>query len=326
MFNWEALQYFHFLRPWWLLGMAPLFLLIALQLRQRDVLGQWRQFIAPHLLPNMVVQRESSPWLGPVGALGLISVLLFVAMAGPSWEKRPSPFSEDNAALLIALDLSETMEQADIQPSRLQRAKQKVLDLLALRGDSYTGLMAYAGTAHTVIPLSNDRQVISHFLDAMAVGMMPRPGKAPEAVLPVAMQLLSELDAPATLLVIGDGATEAAIAPYRDFFAQSPHQLLVWGIGMTQTQLDEQEVTGYSSVNIPLQESLLKRLASESGGYYQPLTLDKSDVESIYRRVNNYFLLSEDDDRPWVDAGYYLVFPLLLLFALWFRKGWTIQW
>ncbi len=193
MLSWEALQHFHFIRPWWLLGLLSFALLLFIQLQRRDVLTQWKHVIADHLLPNMIVERDSKSWFGPLGVMGLVNIILFIALAGPSWEKRPSPFSEDNAALVIALDVSESMDQNDIQPSRLQRAKQKVMDLLALRGDAYTGLIAYSGTAHTVIPLSNDRQVISHFLDAMSTEMMPRPGKVPESILPVAEQLLQEI-------------------------------------------------------------------------------------------------------------------------------------
>jgi Ca-activated chloride channel family protein len=289
-------------------------------------LAQWKNVIEDHLLSNLIVERESSPWFGPIGIMGVVTIFLFVALAGPSWEKRSSPFTEDRAALVIALDVSDSMDQSDVQPSRLQRAKQKIMDLLLLRGDSYTGLIAYAGTAHTVIPLSNDRQVISHFLDAMSTEMMPRPGKVPEAVLPVADRLLQEVSVPVTLLVIGDGATESAVAAYEQYFEQSPHQLLVWGIGLTQDQLDDQAVGGYSASTIAMQESMLKRVVSASNGFYQPLTVDKVDVERIYQRVKNHFLLAEDDNRPWVDAGYVLVFPMLLLFLLWFRKGWTLQW
>lgn len=326
MFSWESLQYFHFLRPLWLLGGLPFVVLILLQLRRRDVFSQWRLVIADHLLPRMIVERDDNHWFGPIGATGLLTVLLFVALAGPSWEKRPSPFSEDNAALIIALDLSESMNQGDIQPSRLQRAKQKILDLLSMRGDAYTGLIAYASTAHTVIPLSNDRQIIGHFLDVMSSNMMPRPGKSPQAILPVVQKLLKEVTVPVTVLVVGDGATEQTIRAFEAFFESSPHQLLVWGVGMTQQELDDRVTEGYSASIIAVQDSMLKRLASLADGYYQPMTIDKSDVQRIYQRVDNYFLLAEDDSRPWVDAGYYLVFPIMAIFLLWFRKGWTLQW
>ena len=322
----DSLQYFHFLRPYWLLGMLPFIALAGYQLKRQDFTEQWQRVIAGHLLPSMIVQREQNSWFGPLGVMTLLSILLAIALAGPSWEKRPSPFTEDNAALVIALDLSESMDQRDIQPSRIQRAKQKIMDLLDKRGDSYTGLIAFAGTSHTVIPLSNDRQVISHFLDAISTNMMPRPGKSPETVLPITDRLLKELAVPATLLVIGDGATEISVAAFEHYFQQSPHQLLVWGIGMTQQQLDRQAVDGYTVTTIALQESLLQQLASAGKGFYQPMTLDKTDVELIYRRVDSYFLIADDDSRPWLDAGYWLVFPLMLLYLLWFRKGWAIQW
>ena len=98
-------------------------------------------------------------------------------MAGPSWERRSSPFTEDEAALVIALDVSGSMDQEDVQPSRLERAKQKIHDLLKSRGGARTGLIVFAGTAHTVIPLSNDPEIIRNFLDAIETAIMPRPGK-----------------------------------------------------------------------------------------------------------------------------------------------------
>ncbi len=326
MVNWDALQYFHFLRPWWLLGVVPFMLLLLLQLQRRDVMAQWRPLIADHLLHNMIVERDDNHWFSPVGASGLLTVLLFVALAGPSWEKRASPFSEDKAALVIALDLSESMNQGDIQPNRLQRSKQKIVDLLSMRGDAHTALIAYAGTAHTVIPLSNDRQVISHFLDAMSTNMMPRPGKSPESILPVVQRLLKEVTVPVTVLLVGDGATENSISKFENYFEQTPHQLLVWGVGMTQQQLDDQATEGYLSSTIAVQDVMLEQLASVASGYYQSMTTDKSDVARNYQRIESYLLRAENDDRPWVDAGYYLIFPIMAIFLLWFRKGWTLQW
>ncbi len=326
MFDSQMLSNFHFLRPWWLLGLLPFVLLFLLQLRQRDTVSAWRKVIAPHLLPLLIVQQKNTKKFGPLQTMMLAAVLLFVALAGPSWDKKSSPLSQDNAVLIIALDVSESMDQSDISPSRLQRAKQKIVDLLSLRGDSYTGLIAYAGSAHTVIPLSNDGNVMRHFLDAIKTSMMPREGKMVEKIIPLTQSLLQGVATPATILIISDGATELSIAAFEEAFSQSPHQILVWGIGATQSQLDAQSVQGFDSNIIALQQPQLQQLAVVSGGYYQPMSVDKTDVKAIYRRVNNYFLLSDDDSRPWVDRGYWLVFPLMLLLALWFRRGWVIQW
>ena len=63
---------------------------------------------------------------------------------------------EDTAPLVIAIDLSQTMDAIDIAPSRLERVKLKVRDLLALRAGARTAIVAYAGSAHIVLPLTDD--------------------------------------------------------------------------------------------------------------------------------------------------------------------------
>ena len=65
------------------------------------------------------------------------------------------------------------MNQPDVAPTRLERAKQKISDLLAARAGARSGLIAYAGTAHLVMPLTDDRSVIVPFLAALATSLMP---------------------------------------------------------------------------------------------------------------------------------------------------------
>ncbi|MDP5054979.1 MAG: VWA domain-containing protein, partial [Congregibacter sp.] len=181
----SMLQAFHFLRPYYLLLVVPFAILSILQWRRSDLGKQWKPVIAAHLLPLMIVPGSQRRWFSPLWVSMLLGPLVAVAVAGPSWQRGDSPFAEDSAALIIAVDLSESMNESDLQPSRLQRARDKILKLAQARGDAYTALIAYAGTAHTVLPLSNDSKLLLHYLDALAVGMLPRQGKAPENVLPL---------------------------------------------------------------------------------------------------------------------------------------------
>jgi hypothetical protein len=98
-----------------------------------------------------------------------------LALAGPAWQREVLPFAQDKAALVVALDLSRSMDAIDLSPSRLERAKQKVRDLLGRRQGARTALVVYAGTAHTVLPLTEDTEILEVYLEALATNLMPKP-------------------------------------------------------------------------------------------------------------------------------------------------------
>jgi Ca-activated chloride channel family protein len=315
------LAYFHFLRPWWLLALIPFIWTLRYLWKARNPLSKWRGVIAPHLLQVILVRHGRASWFNPVSVSLPVIVLGIIALAGPTWKQQPSPFAEDVAALVIALDVSSSMQQADIQPSRLERAKQKVQDLLALRPGGRVGLIVYSGTAHSVIPLTNDPDVVNNFLNAIVTEMMPRKGKFPEKALPIAAQMLRDSPVPGTLLMIGDGVSPETSKDFSRYFSSQNHQLLILGVGRDSVLTGDDD-----TASMPLESSALQNLADNSAGYYQPLTLDKEDVENLDRRINDYFVVVDDGSRPWVDAGYYLLYPIALIILLWFRTGWTLHW
>src|SRR5262249_58304839 len=133
-------------------------------------------------------------------ALGLAGI----AVAGPTWQQEPPPFGQDQAPMMVVIDLSPTMDATDVAPTRLERVKQKVHDLLALRPGSRTGLVVYAGTAHLVVPPAEDPALLALFLDALATDLMPVAGRNAPAALGLADALLAKEPAPGTILFFTD--------------------------------------------------------------------------------------------------------------------------
>ncbi len=322
--NFQQFAHFHFLRPWWLLIMLPLLVSLWFLWTAKDPMARWKQSIAPHLLKVMLVRHGGSSWFNPI-SMSLVLVLLgALALAGPSWKQQASPFSKDIAPLIVLLDASSSMDQNDVQPSRLERAKHKIQDLMALRPGGRVGLIVYAGTAHSVIPLSDDPDVVKNFLNAISSSMMPRQGKFPEKALPLAMEMLADSPVPGTILLLGDGVSPQTRPQFKQYFDLQPHQLLILGVGLELS--DSDQPPDQRVVVTPLEVQALQQLAADAGGYYQALSLDQSDVSRLNRRINNYLVIVDDGSLPWLDAGYYLLYPLALLFLLWFRKGWTLHW
>ncbi len=118
---------FHFLRPVWFWALIPGLGLWVLMLLEQRKSYQWRSVIAPHLLKHLVRHPKQRPWIRPT-AITLPSLMISVlALAGPAWERQETPFVQDEAPLIVALDLSQSMDAIDVQPTRLQRAQQKIL-------------------------------------------------------------------------------------------------------------------------------------------------------------------------------------------------------
>ena len=188
---------FHFLRPLWLLTCVPAFLLWLLIRFGASLERRWRRIIAPHLLAHLKVGKEQRWRFRPLHLILLLMILGAIGAAGPTWQREASPFAEDTAPLVIALDLSTSMNAIDIQPTRLERTKQKIRDLVSLRTGSRTALIAYAGSAHTVLPFSDDPSLFETFLSALSTQIMPVDGQDPSKALDLAQEMLSSEPVPA---------------------------------------------------------------------------------------------------------------------------------
>lgn len=304
---------FHFIRPLLLLLILPLAVIIYLRWKRSNA-DQPQQVLPEHLHNALSVGELGWRKLLPLKLLALLLFLAIISSAGPTWTRYDSPFNEDKAALLVVVDLSQSMLEKDVAPNRLIRAQHKILDLIERRNGGKTGLVTYAGSAHVVMPLTEDKQVFTPFVSALSPQIMPIEGKQAQQALPLIDTLLAD-EKGASILLITDGMVPTAINAYQQYFANSPHQLLVLGVGDAKRE-----------ATIPLDERSLKELASKTGASLNLLTIDSQDIEGLVNQIERHMQISSDSIMPWEDMGYYLLFPILFLLLLWFRKGWLVHW
>ncbi len=183
---------FHFIRPLWLLLAPVAVALWWLWRREADPLRGWRRQLAPELLEALVVGRSRRQrWQG--GSLLVAWLLGVVAVAGPTWQLEPSPFADDATPLMILLKADASMEQSDLEPSRLERARLKIADLAAARRGQPLGLIAYAGSAHLVLPPTRDTAIVASMAAEIAPGIMPEPGDRLDLALALAQRVLAKV-------------------------------------------------------------------------------------------------------------------------------------
>lgn len=322
----------HFLRPLWLVAIPALLLVWWLvrrrETRRRDVAA----VVAPHLREALTVNRQARGRYLAVDGVALAMLMAAFAAAGPTWSKQVSPWFEEEAPLVVAIEVTDSMRSNDLPPTRLDRARFEVLDLVEARTGARTALIAYAGSAHIVMPPSTDAKVLKVFLEGLDPVIMPTPGTDARTVLPIASQLLGEDQAIGTLLFINDGFESADVDALAEF-AQLPGTpamaALVVGTDAGGVALLPDGAPVLSETGGPLDTSIdigvLNRVAN-AGVSVIRAQHGGADTRRLVRTIQSNLRQADDPDAEWKDEGWWLVWPALLLSLSWFRRGWTMKW
>jgi len=297
---------FHFLRPYWLAALLPAALVWWWMLRRGDSRQAWKQFVDPVLLDALLAGGGNRQRWRPVHLLGVFWLVGILALAGPAWRREASPFAEDEAALVIAIKVAPSMQSTDIAPSRQARAAQKVSDLLAARPGTRNSLIAYAGSAHLVMPLTTDAAVINTFAADLTPDLMPQTGDNAVAALELAQRQLASKSQPGAILFVTDGFSEGMSSALVEHRRQGGVPVHVWA----------------ATAGPP---TTLRDAANAGGGSFMVIAPDTSDVEKLARHVQQTATAAVGGTgERWRDSGYWLLAVPGVIGALWFRKGWVV--
>ena len=313
---------FVFIRPWWLLALIPSVIIVLLLLKHRSAHHVWRGIVAEHLTPYVVAQPAVTRGAQPQILLGLVLVITCLSLAGPAWVREPVPFAEDEAALVIVLEVSPTMLARDIQPSRLQRATQKIRDLLEKRKGSPSALIAYSGTAHLVMPLTDDGELIADFAAELDPEIMPLAGDVADKALALARKQLLDSARSGSILWVTDGVSPATLSQIQS--SKDEVKIHLYAIAGGK----EVVVPVDSPPAPPLDKTSLQAAADAGGGSLVVVTPDASDVERLASIVESRITRATsnaEEGQRWLDFGYWLLPLLAVLVLFWFRPGWGVR-
>lgn len=330
------LHQFHFLRPLWLLMLLPCLTLVLLLWRQHRDRGSWSRVIAPALLPWLLAGELQKQARWPFVLVLSGWVIASLALAGPAWQKQPVPISKHQQPWVVAVDLSYHMYAADLSPNRLTRVQFKLQDLFKQRREGLSALVAYAGSAHTVAPLTDDSRTLNNLAKALDPDIMPVQGNDPAAAVRLAKQLLSQGSRRSGhILLVTGSMTEAQAEQISSLLQGSGIRLSILGTGTEQGAPIPLPDGGYlknrqGAIVVPqLEQSRLQSLARANGGRYQTMTVADTDLQALLptNDINQLFSGQSSSDREfdqWYDAGYWLVWLLLPTALLGFRRGWLV--
>ena len=322
----------HWFRPEWL-AVLPLlgWLLWKLWHRQKRA-GRW-QMILPVAFQRVLLSggngRDSKlPWI----VLGLGWLLAALALMGPSWQRVEQATQKPADPLVVMLELTPEMLATDSSPTRLEQARRKVYDLLQNRSDAQTAVIVYAGSAHTLVPLSDDLATSRNLLEALKPSIMPQPGHRADLAVGKALQLLDQgALGQGRLLLIGSSLSAQEREGIRNRLGSDAPPLLMLGIG-TRDGAPVVDENGqllkddHGAILLPRLDSPdLRSFLLDIGGRYRQARLDDNDLRGLGLLDGAHHLRADGQTQrldTWADQGYWLLLPLLLLAACAGRRGW----
>jgi len=329
------IEQFHFLRPWWLLLLLPLAGLSWGLLRGHYDRGNWRTVVDERLMPYVLSGADGARRNGMRALLAAVALLSILALAGPTWERLPQPVYQKETALIILLDLSRSMNAADIKPSRLVRARHKIADILNLRIEGQTALVVYAADAFAVTPLTSDVATILALLPDLDSSLMPAQGSRADRAVELALGLFANTGRTrGDLLLVSDGVGARELRRIEELHRQNPEfRVSVLAVGTPDGGPIPLANGGFlkaddgSIVISGMLEDNLRQLAVTGGGVYATISNDDIDINTL-----TYLLESSIDssdahraqDRSaevWREFGPWLLLVALPLASLAFRRG-----
>ena len=322
----------HWLRPEWLLALPLLGWLLWQRWHREKRAGRWQKIlpVAFHrvLLSGGTGRSSKLPWI----ALGLGWLLALLALLGPSWQRVEQATQKPEDPLVVMLELTPEMLATDSSPNRLEQARRKLYDLLQNRSDAQTAVIVYAGSAHTLVPLSDDMGTSRNLLEALKPSIMPQSGHRADLAIDKALALLDQgALGQGRLLLITSSLSEQERSGIRQALQGHAPQLLILGIGSREGAPVVDESGQFlkddqGAILLPrLDSPSLRAFALDVGGRYRQARLDDNDLRGLgllddprHLRDNGQTLQLDS----WADQGYWLLLPLLLLVACAGRRGW----
>ena len=302
MIFWEN---FHFLRPWWLLALiVPVMAYRYFFVGMKNI-SAWEAVCDKKLLDFLLVRGNSKQrsFMGIMAIIGLCGAIF--ALSGPSWNKKNVPAFAPVNPVIIALNMSSDMENDDITPNRLARAKFAIADLLKkIKGQ--IGLIVYGSEPYLIAPMTEDKQVISNLLPAINFDIMPENGDKLNRALDLAVEKLK-----------AESYNQGSIVVFAADVGQEFNASLEAAAKAANDGYRVNVVAVRSGSN-----EKLELLAEKGQGVYVNVAGNLSDLgAAINSELSEDLHETENEREVWEDGGYWFLFIPLLCCLYFFRRG-----
>ncbi len=297
---------FHFLRPWWLLGLIIPCLIYVFSYRRAAARSAWYKVCDENLLNFLLVKNDGAKNSTSSAAAALAALFLVFALAGPSWIKKENPALSVENPVMILLNMSGDMWNKDVSPSRIERAKYVIKDLTKELKNTESGLIVYSKEPFMITPLSEDFSIIDNMMPALLPNIMPQDGDRLDRAIDLAVERMTGAGLQnGSIIVISsdvgerfDAALSSAAAAYDKGF-------------------------GVNVINVSSKiGDKLKMVADKGNGLYLNYN---QNMENLVDKINDItakeIKQSQNMQTVWEDGGWYLLWIPALFILFFFRRG-----
>jgi Ca-activated chloride channel homolog len=333
------MQLFRFANPdfLYLLLLLPVILILWIfnQYRKRSAI---RRLGEPDLVRKLIPDISAARARIKIIILSLSMVFLIIMLSRPQFGSKMEEVKRQGVEVIIALDVSNSMLAEDIQPNRLDRAKQAISRLVESLQNDKLGLIVFAGDAYTQIPVTTDYISAKMFLSTISPEIVPKQGTAIGSAIDLAMSSFSQDEEKSRALIIitdGENHEDDPVAKAREA-AEKGIVIYTIGIGSTEGvpisvmsggRRDFLKDQDGNTVITKLDETILKNIAIAAGGKYvrasnSNIGLDQifSEIRKLKKQELEGTIYTEYNDQFQIFAAI-AIFLLLLEFLIMERKN-----
>lgn len=299
-------QDFHFLRPWWLLGLIIPAAVYVFTYKNSQIQSAWQKVCDKNLLDYLLIKNNGTKGYKASVSAALITLFLLMALAGPTWLKKENPALSVENPVMILLNMSGEMWNKDVSPSRIERAKYVIKDLTKSLKNTESGLIVYSKEPFMITPLTEDTSLIDNIMSALQLDIMPQDGDRLDRAIELAVSRMQKTGLPhGNLIVITSNVGERFDAALTGASQASDAGFDVNIVNISKTTNDK-----------------LQMVADKGNGLY--LNYQQS-LAPLIQKINDItakeIKQSKNMQTVWEDMGWYLLWLPALLFLFSFRRG-----
>jgi Ca-activated chloride channel family protein len=308
------------------------------------ILNEYRRRRALRRLGNIEIIKKLIPELSEIRPVLKFIFLMFalslaiIMLARPQFGSKLEEVKRQGVEVILALDVSNSMLAEDIQPNRLERAKQAISKLVENLKNDKIGLIVFAGDAYTQIPVTTDYISAKMFLSSIGPEMVPKQGTAIGSAIDLGIRSFSQGTGRSKAMVIitdGENHEDDPVSKAREAAAAG---IVIHTIGIGSTEgvpisLDENGKKDFmkdsegNTVISKLDENILKEIAMTANGIYVRASNSNIRLEEVYKEITKLKkqelegkMFTEYNDQFQIFAGAVLLL-LLIEFMIMERKN-----